>query len=130
MKRWIVRCEAGGCGLVAGSDGAFFGFAGFGELVDVVAGLLGTRHECERGLLEREGAGVVGEFVEEGLGEERDVVGGGEDAGVAGYSAHAAGGGVVDNSPQEMVEIGISSGGAFIVMSRWRGARSINGYCP
>src|ERR1700679_3244713 len=119
MKRWIVRCEAGGCGLVAGSDGAFFGFAGFGELVDVVAGLLGTRHEWERGFLEGEGAGVGGGVVEARRGE------GGGGGGGAGCARQGGGGGVVDNSPQEMVEIGISSGGAFIVMSRWRGARSI-----
>ena len=62
----------------------------------IVAGLLGLGHELQRGLLEREGAGVVEEFVEQGLGEEGDVVGGGEEAGVAGDSAHAAGGGVVD----------------------------------
>ncbi len=59
-------------------------------------GLLGLGHELQRGLFEGEGAGVVEELVEEGLGEEADVVRGGEDSGVAGYSAHAAGGGVVD----------------------------------
>ena len=48
-----------------------------------------------------------------------DVVGGGEDAGVSGYSAHAAGGGVVDGAAEEVVEVGVGFGGAFVVVLRW-----------
>ena len=40
--------------------------------------------------------------------------GGGEDAGVAGDSAHAAGGGVVDGAAEEVVEVGVGGGGALI----------------
>ena len=65
-----------------------------------VAGLLGRGHQLQRGLLEREGAGVADEAVEQCLGEEADVGGGGEDAGLACNSAHAAGGGVVDRTPR------------------------------
>ena len=67
-------------------------------------------------MLEGEWAGVVEEFFEEGAGVEGDVVCGGEDAGVAGYSAHAAGGGVVDYPSCEYVEMGVCLCVAFIVV--------------
>ncbi len=60
--------------------------------------------------------------------QKRDVFGGGEDAGVAGDSAHAAGGGVVDGAAEEVVVVGVGGGGAFVVVGggggggdRWRG---------
>ncbi len=43
-------------------------------------------------------------------------MGGGEDAGVSGYSAHAAGGGVVDGAAEEVVEVGVGGGGTFVVV--------------
>ena len=43
---------------------------------------------------------------------------GGEDSGVAGYSAHAAGGGVVDGAAEEVVEVGVGGG---VVWIRRRG---------
>jgi hypothetical protein len=64
-------------------------------------------------LLEGEWAGVVEELVEKGLGVEGDVVCGGEDSGVTGYSAHAAGGGVVDGASEEVVVVGIGRGIVF-----------------
>jgi hypothetical protein len=64
-------------------------------------------------LFEGEGASVVEELVEESLCEEADVGGGGEDSGVACYSAHAAGGGVVDGASEEVVVVGIGRGIVF-----------------
>ncbi len=86
-------------------------------------GLLGLRHQLQRGLLEGEGAGVVDELVEEGLGVERDVVRGGEDSGVSGYSAHAAGGGVVDGAAEEMVEVRVERRGCLWIRRRGRWGR-------
>ena len=80
---------------------------------------MGLRHELEGGLFQREGAGIAEELVEEGLGVERHVVSGGEEAGVPGYSSHAAGGGVVDGAAEEVVEVGVGRwvGGGFVVVS-------------
>ncbi len=76
-------------------------------------GWLRGGHELERGLLEGEWAGVVEELLKEGGGVERDVVGGGEDAGVTGDATHAAGGGVVDGAAEEVVEVGVEFGVCF-----------------
>ena len=73
-------------------------------------GLLGLGHELQSGLLEGEGAGVAEELVEQRLGVEGHVLRGGEDAGVASDSAHAAGGGVVDGSAEELIEAGVFGG--------------------
>ena len=70
-------------------------------------------------MFEGEGTGVAEELVEECLGVEGDVMGGGEEAGVPGYSSHAAGGGVVDGAAEEVVEVGVGRwvGGGFVVVS-------------
>ena len=73
-------------------------------------------------------AGVVQELVEQGLGEERDVVGGAEDAGVAGDSAHAAGGGVVDGAAEHVVEVGIGGCGCLRRRRWWERCAKIQSF--
>ena len=80
------------------------------ELSGVVAGCSGVVINLQRGLLEREVARAACEAVEQRLREERDVVRCGEDACVAGDSAHAAGGGVVDGAAGEHVEVRVGPG--------------------
>ena len=67
-------------------------------------GLLGLRHQLQRGLLSGKGPVLCSELVEQGLREERNIACRGEDAGVSCYSAHAAGGGVVDGAAEDLVE--------------------------
>ena len=74
-------------------------------------------------MLQGEGAGVVEELVEQSLGEEARVVGGREDAGVPGDSAHAARGRVVDGTAQEVVEVGVGGDRALVVVSGGCGLR-------
>jgi hypothetical protein len=107
-----VPSEAAGCD-------AGHGLAVWGE--DGCAGkrggwLLGLSHQLERGLLEGKVAGTSGEAVEQGLREEGNIVGGREDSSVACYSTHAARGGVVHGAAEEMAEVGIGRGGAFVVV--------------
>ena len=101
---------AGAAGGWVSALRCYGGEVGGDELLEVGAGLLGLRHELERGLFEGEGAGVAEKFVEEGLGVERDVMGGGEEAGVPGYASHAAGGGVVDGAAEKMIEVRVGGG--------------------
>ena len=92
-----------------------------------VVGLLGRGHQLQGVALEGEVAGAASEAIEQRLREEGDVVGGGEDAGLTGYAAHAAGGGVVDGAAEEMVEVGIGGGGALVVMLRWERSFGVSG---
>ena len=66
------------------------------------------------------------QLVQQRLREEGHIVRGGEDAGLAGYAAHAPGGGIVDRAAEEVVEVGIGFGGALVVMGGgrdlWRSA--------
>ncbi len=62
------------------------------------------------------------QLVEQCLGEEAHVMRGREDASLAGDSTHAAGGGVVDDAAEKVVEVGVGDSGALVVMLAGGGA--------
>ena len=109
-----ARGDACGWFAVGGEDGRSWSGRG---------GLLGVRHQLERGLLQRESGRCCGGACRGGPARKGDIAGGGEDSGVACYSAHAAGGGIVDCAAEELVEVGIRRRGSLIVVSGGGGVR-------